>query len=88
MSGMSPAIPAHNSQLGRRCEVWILAIAFVLVNVVTAATQRPFPFHDREGWEGVNYLAMARQAAEGHFPITGEAPTVFRLGAPVLAGLT
>lgn len=65
----------------------MLAAAFVLVNVATAAVQKPFPFHDREGWEGINYLSIARQTAAGFFPITDDAPTVFRLGAPVLAGL-
>ena len=44
-------------------------------------------FHGREGWEGASYLEMARQVADGHFPVTEAAPEVFRLGGPALAGL-
>ena len=71
---------------GSRWEIVLLAAAFVLVNMATAVVQKPFPFHGREGWEGSNYLSMARQAAADSFPITEEAPTVYRLGAPMLAG--
>lgn len=87
MSGVSPTVPPRAARPGSEWEVVVLAVAFVLVNVATALVQRPFLFHGREGWEGVNYLSMARQTAEGRFPIAEEAPTVFRLGAPVLAGL-
>lgn len=65
----------------------MLLTAFVLVNVAAAFVQRPFPFYHGDGWEGDRYLSTAQQVAEGRFPIIGEAPTVYRLGTPVLAGL-
>ena len=68
-------------------EAVVLALAFLLVNLAGQATQQPFHFHGREGWEGASYLEMARQVAAGHFPITDDAPEVFRLGGPALAGL-
>ncbi len=87
MADEQPTIAPLTDRSGRRWEVIAVAVAFVLVNLATAATQPTFPFDDRAGWEGLNYLSIARQTAAGHFPITDEAPTVYRLGAPVLAGL-
>lgn len=79
--------PAAGTRRQRRTEVLVLAVAFILVNLATAAVQKPFYFHDREGWEGASYLEMARQVAAGHFPVTEDAPEVFRLGGPFLAGV-
>ena len=70
-----------------KTEVLVLVVAFLLVNLAQAAFQINFPFHDGTGWEGASYLAMARQVAAGHFPVSEDAPEVYRLGGPALAGL-
>ncbi len=80
-------IPADGGCRGYRLEAITLTVAFLLINLATAATQKPFPFHDREGWEGAIYLEMARQVADDRFPVIDDAPMVYRLGTPAAVGL-
>ncbi len=84
----APAAPGADARRGRTLEAAVLAVAFVLVNLATAATQKPFPFSDTAGWEGVTYLSVARQIAAGNGRVHGDAPMVYRLGTPALAALT
>ena len=86
-SSVGSSVLKTSARRGHGIEVFVLVVALLLVNLAQAAFQKPFPFHDREGWEGASYLAMARQVAAAHFPVSDDAPEVYRLGGPALAGL-
>ena len=81
----APTVPAASKRRGRTLEAIVLATAFLLVNLAGARWQKPFPFEGNEGWEGAVYLSAARQFAAGHVPVAGDAPAIYRLGAPFLA---
>lgn len=68
----------------RRLEVIVLFTAFLLVNLAGALFQKTISYHNGKGWEADSYYQTARQFARGE-AITGEAPMVFRVGAPFLA---
>ena len=71
---------------GRTLEAVVLGVAFVLVNLAGVWWQRPTSFENGQGWEGAGYYEMAKQVAAGHTPMEGEAPMVYRVGTPLLAG--
>ena len=75
------------ARLRSRWELVVLAAAFVLVNLAAAWLQKPISYHDGKGWEGVNYYAVAEQFGDGRRSVEADAPEVYRVGAPWLAGL-
>ena len=66
---------------------WVaVAAIFLVIGVWTASTQRPITFNQGEGWDGMDYCAMARCFAKGERPAAG-APFINRIVAPYLAAL-
>lgn len=82
---MSPAHPPLPP--GRRAEAWLLALAFVLVNLAGAWFQPQITKDGGKGWEGIEYYRMADAMARGLHPVTAEAPMIYRVGTPALAAL-
>lgn len=65
---------------------WVFLLLIVLATAwVSWTRQAPISFHDGLGWDGVDYAALAGQLARGEAP-QAEAPFVYRIGAPALAG--
>ena len=62
-----------------------LALLVALTAWLAWTRQRPISFHDGYGWDGVEYGRVAAQLAAGQRP-RAEAPYVYRVGAPALAG--
>lgn len=67
-------------------EVLIVALAFVVINLLNAKFQKQISFNDGKGWEGVGYYQVAQQMADG-MPIEAEAPYVYRVGTPFLVSV-
>ena len=67
-------------------EVPVLALAFVLVNVLSATFQQTLSLRDGRGIDGVTYCKVSEQLSRGELP-SGQAPYVFRLGTPYLVSI-
>ena len=77
--------PAAGLRPDRR-DLFLAAGLFVLVDLVTAATQPLINVAGGRGWDGATYYQVAQQLAAGMRP-TADAPFVYRLGTPALAAL-
>jgi hypothetical protein len=64
-------------------EIVIVALAFVVINILGAKFQKQISYNEGKGWEGVGYYQVAQEFAEGK-PIAAEAPYVYRVGTPFL----
>ena len=67
-------------------EIVVVGLIFVVVNLFSAATQKPLTYNNGIGWDGTGYYATAKQFAQGQIP-HDEAPFVYRIGTPLLAAL-
>ncbi len=67
---------------------WLIIIfLFIVVNLTTYFTQARINLNDGKGIDGAEYYEMAKIfSAEGK--ISGNAPLVYRIGTPLLAGIT
>lgn len=82
----SKIISTDDTRRGRWTEVVVLAVVFALVNVAAGLLQKPISYHEGRGWEGVAYSAVAEQFAEHRRPVVADAPELYRVGTPFLAG--
>lgn len=78
--------PAPDQRYTRRVEAIVLAVIFILVNIASALWQKPISYQEGRGWEGVVYSSVAEQFAEHRLPVEADAPEVYRVGTPFLAG--
>jgi hypothetical protein len=69
-----------------RLEILTVAVAFLLINVLSFTFQKPISVNGGKGWDGVFYHHLAEQFAAGKRP-EADAPFVFRMGTPFLASL-
>lgn len=69
-----------------RLEILICGILFLLVAGLSAWQQQPITLNQGQGWDGIHYVRLAEQFHRG-LPLTGEAPFIYRIGAPILASL-
>lgn len=67
-------------------EVAVILIAFIVVNSLTFAFQKPISFNDGKGWDGRSYYKVAEDFSRGLSP-KADAPHVYRIGTPLLASL-
>lgn len=82
-----PLVPPPPPPHGRRAEAWLLALTFVLVNLLGAWFQPQITKDGGKGWEGIAYYGMADGMARGLRPVAAEAPMIYRVGTPALAAL-
>ncbi len=83
---MSSSSSPSDTRRGRALELLLLVVAFVVVNLVSAAFQEPISLRNGRGADGSTYCRVAEQLARDQSP-TGRAPFVYRVGVPLLASI-
>ena len=80
-------LPQPEKRSAARFEILIVALVFVIVNLLGYFFQAQISSNGGKGFDGCRYYTMAEQISADSFPLREYAPFVYRIGTPFLASL-